>query len=87
MRTTSISNTSQAGKLLTIQRLKLHTPTEGAGELLIDFNRRLAECGLVAAGPDSSQAGWTAHIIEQTASNALIRPLSEYVGPPQRALW
>lgn len=30
--------------------------------------------------------GWTAHIIEQTASNALIRPLSEYVGPPQRAL-
>ncbi|OBH43144.1 bifunctional 2-methylcitrate synthase/citrate synthase [Mycobacterium mantenii] len=30
--------------------------------------------------------GWTAHIIEQTASNALIRPLSEYVGPPQRTL-
>ncbi len=30
--------------------------------------------------------GWTAHIIEQTASNALIRPLSEYVGPAQRAL-
>lgn len=28
--------------------------------------------------------GWTAHIIEQTASNALIRPLSEYVGTPQR---
>ncbi|WP_374023969.1 bifunctional 2-methylcitrate synthase/citrate synthase [Mycobacterium sp. HNNTM2301] len=30
--------------------------------------------------------GWTAHIMEQTASNALIRPLSAYVGPPQRAL-
>jgi citrate synthase len=30
--------------------------------------------------------GWTTHIIEQTASNALIRPLSEYVGPPQRSL-
>lgn len=30
--------------------------------------------------------GWTAHVIEQTASNALIRPLSEYIGPPQRAL-
>ena len=30
--------------------------------------------------------GWTAHIIEQTASNSLIRPLSEYVGPAQRAL-
>ncbi|WP_304116648.1 bifunctional 2-methylcitrate synthase/citrate synthase [Mycolicibacterium bacteremicum] len=31
-------------------------------------------------------AGWTAHIMEQTASNALIRPLSEYVGPAQRPL-
>jgi citrate synthase len=30
--------------------------------------------------------GWTAHIMEQTASNALIRPLSEYVGLPQRQL-
>jgi citrate synthase len=30
--------------------------------------------------------GWTAHIIEQTASNALIRPLSEYSGEPQRKL-
>jgi citrate synthase len=30
--------------------------------------------------------GWTAHIIEQTASNALIRPLSDYVGPAQREL-
>lgn len=31
--------------------------------------------------------GWTAHIMEQAASNALIRPLSEYRGHPQRALW
>ncbi|WP_280265289.1 bifunctional 2-methylcitrate synthase/citrate synthase [Nocardia wallacei] len=30
--------------------------------------------------------GWTAHIIEQSQSNALIRPLSEYVGVPQRAV-
>lgn len=30
--------------------------------------------------------GWTAHIIEQTASNALIRPLSAYSGSPQRPL-
>lgn len=30
--------------------------------------------------------GWTAHIMEQSASNALIRPLSEYSGQPQRAL-
>ncbi|GAB2637646.1 bifunctional 2-methylcitrate synthase/citrate synthase [Nocardia goodfellowii] len=30
--------------------------------------------------------GWTAHIAEQTASNALIRPLSEYTGVPQRDL-
>jgi len=30
--------------------------------------------------------GWTAHIMEQLASNALIRPLSEYVGPEERHL-
>lgn len=30
--------------------------------------------------------GWTAHVMEQTTSNALIRPLSAYVGPPQRPL-
>ena len=30
--------------------------------------------------------GWTAHIMEQRASNTLIRPLSEYNGPEQRAL-
>jgi citrate synthase len=30
--------------------------------------------------------GWTAHIMEQTASNALIRPLSAYSGLEQRAL-
>lgn len=30
--------------------------------------------------------GWTAHIMEQAASNALIRPLSDYSGQPQRSL-
>lgn len=30
--------------------------------------------------------GWTAHIMEQAASNALIRPLSAYSGPEQRPL-
>jgi citrate synthase len=30
--------------------------------------------------------GWTAHIIEQAGSNALIRPLSQYSGLPQRDL-
>ncbi|MBF6329280.1 bifunctional 2-methylcitrate synthase/citrate synthase [Nocardia transvalensis] len=30
--------------------------------------------------------GWTAHIIEQGSSNTLIRPLSAYVGVPQRTL-
>lgn len=30
--------------------------------------------------------GWTAHIMEQSAANALIRPLSEYSGKPQRSL-
>jgi citrate synthase len=28
--------------------------------------------------------GWTAHIMEQAASNSLIRPLSSYVGPARR---
>jgi citrate synthase len=32
----------------------------------------------------SRVTGWTAHVIEQLEANALIRPLSEYVGPEQR---
>ena len=32
----------------------------------------------------SRVTGWTAHIMEQLAANALIRPLSEYVGPDER---
>ena len=32
----------------------------------------------------SRVTGWTAHIIEQRAHNALIRPLSAYIGPPWR---
>jgi len=34
----------------------------------------------------SRVTGWTAHILEQLASNALIRPLSAYVGVPERSL-
>ncbi|WP_210481700.1 bifunctional 2-methylcitrate synthase/citrate synthase [Naasia sp. SYSU D00948] len=34
----------------------------------------------------SRVTGWTAHIMEQRAANALIRPLSEYVGPDERHL-
>jgi 2-methylcitrate synthase/citrate synthase II len=30
--------------------------------------------------------GWTAHVIEQSSNNSLIRPLSEYVGVEQRSL-
>ncbi len=30
--------------------------------------------------------GWTAHVMEQLQKNALIRPLSAYVGPPERRL-
>ena len=32
----------------------------------------------------SRVVGWTAHVMEQLAANALIRPLSEYVGPDER---
>jgi len=28
--------------------------------------------------------GWTAHVMEQTANNRIIRPLSEYTGPKER---
>ena len=34
----------------------------------------------------SRVVGWTAHVMEQRAANALIRPLSDYVGPAQRDL-
>ena len=30
--------------------------------------------------------GWTAHIVEQNESNSLIRPLSAYIGEPQRSV-
>ena len=34
----------------------------------------------------SRVVGWTAHIMEQRAANALIRPLSAYTGPQERHL-
>jgi citrate synthase len=34
----------------------------------------------------SRVVGWTAHVMEQLAANALIRPLSAYSGPEERAV-
>ncbi|MCU1578987.1 MAG: bifunctional 2-methylcitrate synthase/citrate synthase [Rhodoglobus sp.] len=47
---------------------------------LIGFDTELFTPLFVA----SRVTGWTAHIMEQLESNALIRPLSEYVGPAER---
>ncbi|CAN5157545.1 bifunctional 2-methylcitrate synthase/citrate synthase [soil metagenome] len=49
---------------------------------LIGFDTELFTPLFVAA----RITGWTAHIMEQLESNALIRPLSEYVGPEQRSV-
>jgi len=32
----------------------------------------------------SRAPGWIAHVIEQHTDNRLIRPLEEYIGPPER---
>lgn len=34
----------------------------------------------------SRVTGWAAHIIEQTQNNRIIRPLSEYIGSPERSV-
>jgi citrate synthase/2-methylcitrate synthase len=47
---------------------------------LIGFDTELFTPLFVA----SRVTGWTAHIVEQLEANALIRPLSEYVGPDER---
>ncbi len=47
---------------------------------LIGFDTELFTPLFVA----SRVTGWTAHVIEQLEANALIRPLSEYVGPDER---
>jgi citrate synthase/2-methylcitrate synthase len=49
---------------------------------LIGFDTELFTPLFVA----SRVTGWTAHIREQAAANALIRPLSEYVGVEQRSI-
>ena len=46
----------------------------------IRYLNRLSDWLFVAA----RVTGWTAHVREQAASNALIRPLSAYVGPDER---
>ena len=54
----------------------------GPAYRLIGFDTELFTPLFVA----SRITGWTAHIMEQLQANALIRPLSEYVGKEQRSV-
>ncbi|MDM4762106.1 bifunctional 2-methylcitrate synthase/citrate synthase [Galbitalea sp. SE-J8] len=54
----------------------------GPAYALIGFDTAIFTPLFVAA----RVTGWTAHVAEQFASNALIRPLSAYAGPAQRAV-
>ncbi|MDY0912622.1 bifunctional 2-methylcitrate synthase/citrate synthase [Rathayibacter festucae] len=54
----------------------------GPAYRLMGFNTELFTPLFVAA----RVVGWTAHVLEQRASNALIRPLSAYAGPARRAV-
>jgi citrate synthase/2-methylcitrate synthase len=54
----------------------------GPAYALIGFDTEMFTPLFVA----SRITGWTAHIMEQLEANALIRPLSEYVGVEQRAV-
>jgi 2-methylcitrate synthase len=54
----------------------------GPAYALIGFDTTLFTPLFIAA----RITGWTAHVMEQLASNSLIRPLSEYVGPEQRSV-
>jgi 2-methylcitrate synthase len=52
----------------------------GPAYRLIGFDTELFTPLFVA----SRVTGWTAHIMEQLEANALIRPLSAYIGPDER---
>lgn len=54
----------------------------GPAYRLIGFDTEIFTPLFVAA----RVVGWTAHVIEQRASNALIRPLSAYDGPARRSV-
>ena len=56
--------------------------SSGPAYRLMGFDTELFTPLFVAA----RVVGWTAHVLEQRASNALIRPLSAYDGPARRAV-
>ncbi len=78
-------NTSAVLAKVMLERKNIHPNLDfpaGPAYYLMGFDIPLFTPIFVA----SRVTGWAAHVIEQAADNRLIRPLSHYTGPEQRAV-